>query len=198
MTNAKKNPCKVITSENVRWSYVNVWEPKSVDGGAPKYSIQLIISKDDKATLSAIGSAINSAYEEGKSKLADKSGRVPALKTLKQPVRDGDEEYPDKPEYANAYFINCSSVEKPNVVDTDIKPIIERSEVYSGCYGRASIVFYAFNKDGNKGIAVGLNNLQKVKDGDSLGSRATAEDDFASPVSDEAEAGNNELPFDIL
>lgn len=196
MSNEKKiNPCKVITSGDVRWSYVNVWEPKSPDGvSAPKYSVQLIISKDDKVTLTAIGKAINAAYEEGKSLLSDKNGRLPALKSLKQPMRDGDEEYPDKEEYKNAYFLNCSSVNKPDVVDINIQPILDRSEVYSGVYGRVSINFYAFNKDGNKGIAVGLNNMQKIKDGEPLGSRATAQEDFASPSAD-AETGAGALPF---
>ena len=59
------------------------------------------------------------------------------------------------------------------------QPIIDTSEVYSGVYGRASITFYAFNSNGNKGIACGLNNLQKIADGEPLGGKTRAEDDFA-------------------
>ena len=45
-----KNPMKVITGENTRWSYANVWEPKSINGGTPKYSVSLIIPKSDTKT----------------------------------------------------------------------------------------------------------------------------------------------------
>lgn len=72
------------------------------------------------------------------------------------------------------------SVPAPGIVDADLNPIMTRSEVYSGVYGRASITFYAFNSSGNKGIACGLNNLQKVRDGQPLGGKASAESDFAT------------------
>lgn len=95
-------------------------------------------------------------------------------------MRDGDIEKPDDEAYANAYFINANSATAPGVVDADRQPIIERSEVYSGVYGRASINFYAFNVNGNKGIACGLNNLQKIRDGEPLGGKSSAESDFAT------------------
>ena len=113
MSNNYVNPCKVITGVNTRWSYANVWEPKSINGGTPKYSVSLIIPK------------------------------------------------------------------------SDTKHILERSEVYSGVYGRASINFYAFNSNGNKGIACGLNNLQKIRDGEPLGGKPRAEDDFATADDDD-------------
>ena len=89
-------------------------------------------------------------------------------------------ERPDDPAYANAYFVNANSTTAPGVVDANRNEILDKSEVYSGCYGRASISFYAFNANGNKGIACGLNNLQKIKDGEPLGGRASAESDFAT------------------
>ena len=95
-------------------------------------------------------------------------------------MRDGDIEKPDDEAYANAYFINANSATAPGVVDADRQPIIERSEVYSGVYGRARINFYAFNVNGNKGIACGLNNLQKIRDGEPLGGKSSAESDFAT------------------
>ena len=67
----------------------------------------------------------------------------------------------------------------------DRNPILTRSEVYSGVYGRASITFYAFNSSGNRGIACGLNNLQKIRDGEPLGSKASAESDFATDEDDD-------------
>ena len=173
------NPTKVITGVNTRWSYVNAWEPKSINGGAPKYSVSLIIPKSDTKTLEKIQAAIQAAYEEGQSKLKGNGRSVPALSALKTPLRDGDAERPDDEAYANSYFVNANSGTAPGIVDADRNPILERSEVYSGVYGRASINFYAFNSNGNKGIACGLNNLQKLRDGEPLGGKSRAEDDFA-------------------
>lgn len=174
------NPTKVITGPNTRWSYVNAWEAKSINGGAPKFSVSLIIPKSDIKTIEKVKAAIQAAYEEGQSKLKGNGKSVPALSVLKTPLRDGDAERPDDEAYANAYFINANSATAPGIVDADRNPIIDRSEVYSGVYGRASINFYAFNSNGNKGIACGLNNLQKIKDGEPLGGKSRAEDDFAT------------------
>ena len=173
------NPTKVITGVNTRWSYANVWDAKSINGGAPKYSVSLIIPKDDAATVNKIKAAIQAAYEEGESKLKGSGKTVPPLKSIKTPLRDGDLERPDDAAYANSYFINANSSTAPGIVDADRQPILERSEVYSGVYGRASVNFYAFNTNGNKGIACGLNNLQKIRDGEPLGGKSRAEDDFA-------------------
>lgn len=174
-----KNPTKVITGVNTRWSYANVWDPKAINGGVPKYSVSLIIPKEDGLTVKKINAAIAAAYEEGKPKLRGNGKTVPALSSIKTPLRDGDEERPDDPAYENSYFINANSATAPGIVDAECRPIMERSEVYSGVYGRASINFYAFNSNGNKGIACGLNNLQKIKDGEPLGGKARAEDDFS-------------------
>lgn len=179
------NPTKVITGVNTRWSYVNAWEPKSINGGAPKYSVSLIIPKSDTKTLEKIRAAIQAAYEEGQSKLKGNGRSVPALSALKTPLRDGDAERPDDEAYANSYFVNANSGTAPGIVDADRNPILERSEVYSGVYGRASINFYAFNSNGNKGIACGLNNLQKIRDGEPLGGKSRAEDDFAEEDEDD-------------
>ena len=160
------NPTKVITGVNTRWSYVNAWEAKSINGGAPKFSVSLIIPKSDTKTIEKIKAAIQAAYEEGQGKLKGNGKSVPALSVLKTPLRDGDAERPDDEAYANAYFINANSATAPGIVDADRNPILDRSEVYSGVYGRASINFYAFNSNGNKGIACGLNNLQKIRDVD--------------------------------
>lgn len=173
------NPTKVITGVNTRWSYANVWEAKSINGGAPKYSVSLIIPKSDTKTIEKIKAAIQAAYEEGESKLKGNGKTVPALSILKTPLRDGDLERPDDEAYANSYFVNANSGTAPGIVDADRQPIIDHSEVYSGVYGRASINFYAFNSNGNKGIACGLNNLQKMRDGAPLGGKSRAEDDFA-------------------
>ena len=171
---------KVITGPDTRWSYANVWEPKSINGGTPKYSVSLIIPKSDTKTVAKLKAAIEAAYREGESKLKGNGKTVPPLAAIKNPLRDGDTERPDDEAYANAYFINANATTAPGIVDVDRNPILIRSEVYSGVYGRASISFYAFNSNGNKGIACGLNNLQKVRDGEPLGGKASAESDFAT------------------
>ena len=177
---------KIITGRNTIFSYLTVNEPKApLGGGTPKYSVSLIIPKSDKVTIAKIRAAIQAAYEEGQSKLKGNGKAVPSLGAIKTPLRDGDVERPDDPIYKNCFFLNANSVTKPGVVDADLNPIIDPSELYSGIIGRASINFYAFNSNGNKGIACGLNNLQKLADGTPLGGHSRAEDDFSGLDDDE-------------
>ena len=184
--NAKlANPMKVITGKDTRWSYANVWEAKSINGGTPKFSVSLIVPKSDKVTVEKIKAAIQAAYDEGQSKLKGNSRVVPALEDIKTPLRDGDKERKGDEAYKGCYFVNANSTTKPGVVDADRNPILDASELYSGIIGRASINFYAFNSNGNRGIACGLNNLQKLADGTPLGGHSRAEDDFADDDEDE-------------
>jgi hypothetical protein len=164
---------KVVTG-TVRLSYANVWKPKSINGGAEKYSVSLIIPKSDKETLDAINSAVDAAIEEGVGKFG---GKKPNKAAIKLPLRDGDVERDDEA-YKNAYFINANSTTPPQIVDQNVQPILDQSEVYSGVYAKVSINFYAFNSNGNKGVACGLGNIQKVRDGQPLGNRSNASDDF--------------------
>ena len=175
-TGIRNNPTKVVTSV-VRLSYANVWEPKSINGGVEKYSVSLIIPKSDIKTLTAIQKAIDAAIEEGRGKFG---GKIPNKSALKLPLRDGDIDRPDDEAYANCYFVNANSSTAPEIVDKARDPILNRSEVYSGVYARVSINFYAFNSNGNRGIACGLGNIQKVRDGEPLGGKTSAADDFAS------------------
>ena len=185
ITNKVNNPMKVITSPDTRWSYANVWEPKSINGGTPKYSVSLIIPKSDTVTVAKVKAAIEAAYQEGQAKLKGNGRSVPALSIIKTPLRDGDVERPDDPAYANSYFINANSPTAPGIVDADRNPVLTRSDVYSGVYGRASISFYAFNSNGNKGIACGLNNLQLIRAGEPLGGKASAESDFSTDAEED-------------
>ena len=180
------NPTKVITGKHTVFSYLNVNEPKApMGGGTPKYSVSLIIPKKDTVTIAKIRAAIKAAYDEGQSKLKGNSKFVPDLADLKTPLRDGDKERKGDEAYANSYFLNANSTTKPGIVDADRNPILDTSELYSGIIGRASINFYAFNSNGNKGIACGLNNLQKLSDGTPLGGHSRAEDDFAGLEDDD-------------
>lgn len=165
---------KVVTGL-VRLSYAHVWEPASINGSDEKYSVSLIIPKSDTKTVKAIQDAVEQAKQDGKAKFG---GKIPA--NLKLPLRDGDIERPDDEAYSDSYFINANSKDKPQIVDKNVQPILDKNEVYSGCYARVSITLYAFNSNGNRGIACGLGNIQKVADGDPLGGRSRAEDDFTA------------------
>lgn len=190
---AKINGTKVTTNE-VRMSYAQVFEPKAMEGSTDeKYSIALLIPKTDIETIAAIEEAIATAAEEGKAKFG---GKVPAK--LKTTFRDGDDEKPDDEAYAGHYFLNCSSKTKPGVIKVaapgsavKFEKIEDESEFYSGCYGKAVINFFAYNSNGNKGVSAGLNNLLKTRDGEAFAGKAAAEDDFA----DEYEAGDDEPNF---
>ena len=165
------NTTKVIVP--CRFSYLHCWEPDSVNGGDPKYSVSAIIPKSDTKTINAIKAAIEQAKKDSVSKWG---GKVPA--TLKLPLRDGDIDRPDDEAYAGCYFFNANSRQAPQVVDAKVQPILDQSEVYSGCYGKISVTFYGYNSNGNRGIAAGLGNIQKLRDGESLGGRSNAADDF--------------------
>ena len=171
------NPTKIITGV-CRLSYANIWQAKSINGGVPKYSTSVLIPKSDMKTIANVKAAIEAAYYEGESKLKGNSKTVPALTSLKMPLRDGDTERPDDEAYAGHWFLNANSNTAPGVVDANREPIYDTSEIYSGVYARVSLTFYAFNSNGNRGIACGLQNIQKVRDGESLGGKPKAEEDF--------------------
>lgn len=170
-----ENTTKVVTGK-VRFCYANVFEPAAMnEGDTPKYSICILIPKSDEKTIAKINSAIEAAKQLGKAILADKSGKIPS--NIKTPLRDGDEERSDDESFKGHYFINANSINKPSIVDKELNPIITKEEFYSGCFGRASINFYAFNVQ-SKGIAAGLNNLQKLEDGERLSGGSTPDEDF--------------------
>ena len=165
---------KVVTNK-VRFSYANVFTAKAgIEGGTPKFSVSLIIPKSDKDGVAKL----KKAFEDCKANSAAFfGGKVPPV--LKGGLRDGDLERPDDEAYKNSYFLNANSANKPGLVDADMNSIIDPSEFYSGCFGRASVTFYAYNAQGSKGIACGLNNLQKLEDGEALGGATSAAADFA-------------------
>lgn len=176
-----KNETTVVTGK-VRLSYANIFEPKSINGSDPKYSVSILIDKDDKDTINAINEALENVKTRDKSKLANKAGKIPA--NLKLPLRDGDEDRPDDEAYENCFFINANSKNAPAVVGTERDKATGKAiqlyedDVYSGCYARVSVNFYGFNTNGNIGIACGLGNIQKIADGERLAGGSSAEDDF--------------------
>ncbi|MDW3976923.1 DUF2815 family protein [Staphylococcus saprophyticus] len=177
---AKQNGTKVITGK-VRASYAHIFEPHSMNEDAPKkYSVSLIIPKSDTQMIETIEKAIEEAKEAGKGKW---NGKVP--NNLKTTLRDGDIDREDDPNYENAYFLNATSQTQPGVVDQNKIRLTEPGALVSGDYIRASINFYGYNANGNKGIAAGLNNIQLVEKGEPLSGASNAEDDFDELDSDD-------------
>lgn len=167
---------KVVTGK-VRFSYVNIFEPKVPNGGGdPKYSLTLLIPKSDTATVGKIRTAMAEARENfrkrnGAGALPDKPNH-----TLHDGdgLRDSGEPY--GPECKGCYVITVSSKQKPVIVDIFRNEITDPGEVYSGCYGRAAINFYGYNSNGKKGISAGLLSIQKLHDGEPFGTVGSASD----------------------
>ena len=142
----------------------------------------IIASPLNKGVADVVAKAVaDTAIEEG---IAKFGGKKPNKAAIKLPLRDGDTEREDEA-YAGHWFINANSKTAPQIVDKAVKPILDRDEVYSGCYARVSLNFYAFNSNGNKGIACGLGNIQKIRNGEPLGGRSSATDDFSTEEDDD-------------
>lgn len=179
-----KGSTKVVTGK-VRLSYVHLFEKfTNIEDAEPKYSVVLLVDKKDKSTIAAIRDAQKVALEAGKS--SKFNGSIP--KAWKDTFRDGDEEgdLEKNPEYEGMMFMTVSSDRQPGIVDKDVSPILDSTEVYSGCFARVSINAFPFNRAGNKGVSFGLQHVQKLADGDPLGNITRAEDDFES-IEDEDE-----------
>ena len=175
-------PCRI--------SFANIWEPKAINGGDEKYSVSCLIPKSDKKTLARIQKAVEAAKEDGKARKW--SGKIPP--NLKLPLRDGDIDRPDDENYEDCYFLNASSKDAPQVVDRKVNPVLDPMMVYSGCYCNGSVNFYAFNANGNRGVAAGLGNIQFVRDGERLSGKASADADFDALEDDDEDVLGGDLP----
>lgn len=165
-----------ITSRIVipcRFAYLNCWRPIPQYNGSQKYSIVIVIDKEDKETIRKIEQTIDYVKEES---LQLWGGKIPI--NLKLPLHDGDEEKPGNNAFKNAFYINAKSKEAPQIVDKMVQPILDQTEVYSGCYGKVSVTFYSYNFGGAKGIAAWLGNIQKLKDGEPFTAKIGAEQEF--------------------
>lgn len=168
----------------VRFSYAHVFTPYSMDGDSKnaKYQTGILIDKSDKVTLDAINQAIDQAKEDAK--LSKWKGSIP--KKLELPLRDGDDKDPADDDYANKMYLNAKCTTRPGVVHiSDRNTPLNEDEFKSGDWGYVSISFYGYDTNGNKGIAVGLNNIMKSCDGVPMGGRISAEADFADVPVDE-------------
>lgn len=175
-------PCRI--------SFANIWEPKAINGGDEKYSVSCLIPKSDKKTLARIQKAVEAAKEDGKARKW--SGKIPP--NLKLPLRDGDIDRPDDENYEDCYFLNASSKDAPQVVDRKVNPVLDPMMVYSGCYCNVSVNFYAFNANGNRGVAAGLGNIQFVCDGERLSGKASADADFDALEDDNEDVLGGDMP----
>ncbi len=145
-----------------RLSYSHIWEPASVNGSAPKYSVCCLMEKSDTKTLQRLETLIKRVIQESAAKWG---GKIPP--NLKLPLRDGDTERDDE-NYAGCMFLNANSSHAPAVIDARCQPVMDQDEVYSGCYANVKISVYAFNANGSRGIGCGLVAVQKVRDGERL------------------------------
>ena len=159
-----------------RLSYTHVFNKYTPEGGTAedgKYMTNVLIPKTEKETIKAIQTAIENAK---KSAIVSKwGGKEP--KKLDMPLHDGDVDKDDEI-YEGCFYINAKSNTRPGIVDKNKVPIVDEEEIYSGVWAIMSVTFYGYDVSGNKGIAVGLNNIMKFKDDERLGGRASAESDF--------------------
>ena len=173
---------KVVTGK-VRLSYAHLFEPFSNnEGQEPKFSTAILIPKSDKKTLAAIETAQAAALEQGKT--SKFGGKVPVKWSTTLHDGDTEQDLERNPEYAGHMYMTVSSKTRPGIVDAAVKPILDSTEVYSGCYARVSINAFPYSNSGNKGVSFGLNHVQKLADGDFLGGRSKAEDDFSAVEGD--------------
>lgn len=168
----KRNMARVIIP--CRFAYLNCWRKKTFGDGKEKYGVTAIISKEDTETIRKISEAIEFVKQASQAKWG---GKIPP--NLRSPLHDGDIEKSENPAFRNAYYINTKSTKKPQVVDENIEPIVDETEVYSGCYGRVSVVFFAYNFSGNRGISTVMCHIQKLKDGEVLDGTISAIEDFS-------------------
>ena len=192
-TTSKNNTSATKVVIPCRISFANIFEAKSINGGDAKYSVSCLIPKTDKKILLAVHKAIEAAKEDGKTRKW--GGKLPP--NLKLPLRDGDIERPDDENYQGCMFFNATSKDAPQVVDRRVQPVTDPMMVYSGCYCNVSVNFYAFNVNGNRGVAAGLGNVQFVRDGDRLSGKASADSDFDALEDEEVLGGadsDEELP----
>ena len=182
---------KVVTGL-VRFSYANVWKPKEDDNGNKKYSAALLFPKKNKNALKALIESINEAIKEGVDN-GTFQGKNPGTfnkKNSKLPkfswcLRDGEEKEDDNPEYEGMMFLNASSKEAPLIGDADRQEIVDEEDFYSGCWGRAAIVLFPFNTDGNMGIGAYLQSVQKLRDGEKLAGRESLDSAFADDIDED-------------
>lgn len=172
-----KNEGRTVVFGPCRLSYTHLFTKYSPDGDTDsgKYMTNVLIPKGEKETVKAIEGAIEAAKKTGI--ISKWDGKEP--KKVDLPLRDGDTDKEDDDIYAGHYYINAKCASRPGIVDKHRSPIVDEDDVYSGMWAIVSVTFYPYNVSGNKGVAIGLNNVMKTKDDERLGGRTSAENDFS-------------------
>jgi hypothetical protein len=183
---------KVITPVG-RASFPNLMKPKLNEmSGKSEYSVDILFDK--KTDLTKLKELLEKTIKE-------KWGtKVP--KVLNNPIKDGDgtkkNGEPYGPEYHGCFFITVKNTRKPGVVDSQNQDILTEEEIYGGCFIRASVNAFAYDRSGNRGVSLSLNNVQKVKDGEAFGAaRVSAADEF-DVIDDEADNPDNYQSSNLL
>lgn len=140
-----------------------------------KYGLSIPIPKENEEAIANIKACIENAAENKWGRKA----RAEIGKKIESPLRDGDTEKADDEVYRGTIFFSANSNKKPGVVDKALQPILDQDDIYPGCIVRVSVNFYAYDFKGKKGVACGLQNVMKVRDGEAIGGISKAEDDFA-------------------
>lgn len=171
---------KLVTNEvRLNFAHIGKPNPKPKKPGLIQYSVCAMIPKSDKEGIRKFEEAFQIALEESKSIWG---GKIPA--NLKHPLRDGDENRRQYPEFKDMMFFNANTMFKPHVFDADRNEILDPTAIYSGCYGRLNIGFYSYANSNNNGIGVGLNSVQKTRDGEPLFTRTDPSAVFADEDED--------------
>lgn len=189
--NEKKSDTKVRVF--CRICFANIWEPKSILGSDPKFSVSCLFDKEDKPTLDLIGEAVEAAKKEGKGKWGDKFLNSPKFKL---PLHDGDIDRPDDGAYEGMMYINATTREQPEIVDRMKNPITDPMMVGSGDYCMVTLNFAPYNAENtNKGIGAYLSNIQLAAHGERLSGKSSADKDFdVLPGNDNEDILDGELP----
>ena len=173
---------RVVTGPRTRLNYVTIVEPAGYYGSTPKYSLCLLIPKDDTETVDKINTAMRAAYELGQGKLKNTDGSIPPYESIRSPLRDGDEERPNSAAFRNCYFLNAKSKYKPKVFNARNEEIFDPSFIKSGDYGRVSLNFFVYAAPGNKGLSAGLNNIKFIREGEPIGRRYDPAEEFGDDL----------------
>ena len=177
-SNSALEAYQAMTDPDTRWSYAFITEPRPMNNGELVYSMTLLIPKAKTQVIARLRAAIRAAYERSLDKLKGKDATPPALETLPNLIRDGDLEYPGDPSYAGCWFIRAKSTRRPDIRDRANNPIVDPSEVYSGCYGPVLLEFYGYNHI-TRGIGCSLAAVWKFADGERLGRSVDVNGAFA-------------------
>lgn len=184
---------KKVMTPKFRVSFPKVFEAEAFDENQ-KAKFSLVMLFDKKENLKKMKNAAAAAMFEKFGKQSEWP------KNYKWPFRDGDEERGDVDGYENTIFVNASSTKRPGLVNQKLEGIIDEEDFYAGCYARAELIAFAFEKKGNKGVAFSLQNVQKLGDGEAFSGKKKAEDVFDEVELDEDDESNyedGEEDFDI-